>query len=295
MRTHLRTPAHRPVRLTLAALALAALALPAGAQVIPIDEEDVDPQEAAAYAALTTTPVGALPPSMSARMINGAQSRNVGFRFHFGHMDEQGDFSRRNLAAGIDVPMGSATLGFTGGFVDYACDSEEAEEFGVDLDCGGAFMVGANIFAPLVTSPTAQGSTSSFVVGLDAAVGFSSGEVLDASFDDGTTTESINFELQSVSAAISLPVALVVRQPGLILVPHLKPGFGYGRGTAKLEASDGIGEDDTEDTEGGTRFLFGAGVSFLFPNQGFGLEVGMQKVFIEDGDTVIGFGITFGR
>ena len=277
-----------------AAIALVLSATPLAAQVIPIGEdEDIDPQAAAAYAALTTTPVGALPPMMTARMINGAQSKNLGLRFQFGHMDEEGDFSRRNLAGGIDIPFGAATLGFTGGYVDYACDIDE-DEVPLDLDCGGAFMLGANLFTPLVTSQVGQGS--SFVLGLDGALGFSSGEVLDAHFDFGGGDEAdIKFSLRSLSGAVSFPLALVVRQPGLLVVPHFRPGFGYGRATIDLEASDPTGEQDEEDTESGTRFMLGGGVSFLFPNQGFGIEVGMQKVFIDEGDTVVGIGISFGR
>ena len=292
MRPSLRVSGLRPLRLPLAALTLA-FALPAGAQVIPIDEGDVDPQDAAAYAAITTTPVGALPPSLSARMINGSQSPNIGFRFHLGHMDEQGDFSRRNLAAGVDIPMGAATLGFTAGYVDYACDSDEAEEFGIELDCAGAFMLGANMFAPLISSPMGQGS--SFMLGIDGTVGFSKGDVIDASFDDGFESGSFRLGLQSLSAAVTFPMALVVRQPGLVIAPHVRPGLGYGRGRIEFEEDDGFETFSEDVTESGTRFMFGGGVAFQFPNRGFGIEIGMQKVFIEDGDTVIGFGITFGR
>ena len=284
----------RPWLALAVALALPLAAAPLGAQLVPIgDEEDIDEQAAAAYAALTTTPVGALPPSMTARMINGAASTGIGFRFNFGHMDEEGDFSRRNLAGGIDLPIGTATLGLTGGYADMACDDEDLEDFGVTLDCGGLLMAGANLFTPLVSN--AMGEGSSIMMGLDAAVGFGTGEVIDAKIDDGFQTGTAKFELTSLSAALSLPIALVVRQPGLVLVPHLKPGFGYGRGKATLESSGDFGEESDESTEAGTRFLLGGGVSMLFPRQGFGIELGMQKVFIEDGDTVIGFGITFGR
>lgn len=294
MRPAPRSRAPRVPRTLLAlAFALPVVAAPVGAQLVPGDEEDVDEQAAAAYAALTTTPVGALPPSMTARMINGAASTGIGFRFHFGHMDEQGDFSRRNLAGGIDLPIGTATLGLTGGYADMACDDEDLEDFGITLDCGGMFMAGANLFTPLLTN--ALGDGASIMMGLDAAVGFANGEVIDAEVDDGFQTGTLTYELNSLSAALSFPLALVVRQPGLVLVPHLKPGFGYGRGKAKFEASGDFGEESGEETEAGTRFLLGGGVSMLFPRQGFGIELGMQKVFMDDGDTVIGLGITFGR
>jgi hypothetical protein len=294
MRPATRFRAPRVPRTLLAlALALPIAAAPLGAQLVPGEEEDIDEQAVAAYTALTTTPVGALPPSMTARMINGAASPGIGFRFHFGHMDEEGDFSRRNLAGGIDLPIGTATLGLTGGYSDMACDDEDVAEFGVTFDCGGLFMAGANLFTPLVSNALGEGS--SIMMGLDAALGFGTGEVIDIEIDDGFQTGSANYEVTSLSAALAFPIALVVRQPGIVLVPHLKPGFGYGRAKAKFEARGDFGEDSGEETEAGTRFLLGGGVSMLFPRQGFGIEVGMQKVFVEDGDTIIGFGITFGR
>ena len=133
------------------------------------------------------------------------------------------------------------------------------------------------------------------MLGIDGTVGFSTGDIIDASFDDGFESGSFKLGLQSLSAAVTFPMALVVRQPGLVIAPHIRPGLGYGRGRIELEEDDGFETFSDEVTESGTRFMFGGGVSFQFPNRGFGLEIGMQKVFIEDGDTVIGLGFTIGR
>ena len=61
--------------------------------------------------------------------------------------------------------------------------------------------------------------------------------------------------------------------------PFLTPGLAYGRMSADSES------------ESGTRFMVGAGVGFAFAN-GVGANVGLRKVFIEDGETSFGLGFT---
>src|SRR5918992_700795 len=103
-----------------AGLGLLLTAVPASSQVFcsPIDESDVDSNDAATCLAATATPFGALPTKLPASWL-GRAAAGIGFSLQFGSMDEEGEFGRRNLAVGIDIPAGRATLGLTGGVVGY--------------------------------------------------------------------------------------------------------------------------------------------------------------------------------
>ena len=90
---------------------------------------------------------------------------------------------------------------------------------------------------------------------------------------------------------MGLPLSLVAKSPGVTVVPMLRPGFAYGHSSGEVEFD---GETE-EASESGTRFMLGGGVGLFFVNRGLGLHVGAQKVFIEDGKTVIGLGVTFNR
>ena len=280
----------RAARLTILTLATLASA-PAGAQVVP--DDDIDENAAAAYAALTSTPVAAFAPAISARDA-GLGPKRMGFRFQFGHRDEEGDFSTRALGAGIDFPVGNATFGLTAGILDYACDEDQFDdpEFGIDVDleCKSAMMAGASMSAPLVTGPFG-GAGSTYSLGLDGALGFSSGDILDFHYDDGFETIDVEASASAIAAAIGMPLSLVVRSPSLTVVPMLRPGIGWGRQAGEGE----VNGESVDATESGIRFMLGGGVGFLFTNMGLGISVGAQKVFYEDGKTVIGLGVTFGR
>jgi hypothetical protein len=280
----------RVLRLTIATLAAFATASLAGAQPLP-EEEDIDENAAAAYSALVTTPVAAFSPTIAAREA-GLAPKRMGFRFQFGHLDDEGDFSHRALAAGIDFPVGTATFGVTAGILDYACDEDPIDDptIDFDLECKSAMMAGANVSAPLLSSPVGTAG-STFNLSLDGAIGFSSGDVIDLEATDGFETLSFEIRQSAMAAAVGMPLSLVVRSPSLIVVPMLRPGIGFGRISGEVEL-DGQSE---EATESGVRFMLGGGVGFLLPNSGIGFSLGAQKVFYEEGKTVIGLGLTFGR
>jgi len=281
----------RAHRLTIPILAATvAMASVAHAQVIP-DEDDVDANALAAYNALVSTPVAAFTPSISAREA-GLASRSMGFRFQFGHLDEEGDLSRRAIGAGIDFAVGRSTLGLTAGLLDYSCDEDPIDDPSVEIDieCKSTMMFGASMSAPLLTNPVGSAG-STFGLGLDGGIGFSSGEVIELHYDDGFQTIDAEASAASLAAAVGMPVTLVVRSPSLTVVPMLRPGIGWGR-----RAEDGEFNGESFDaTESGTRFMLGGGVGFLFTNVGLGISVGAQKVFYEDGKTLIGVNLTWGK
>lgn len=251
------------------------------------EEEDIDVNASAAYTAITTTPLGALPSSISGRMI-GKQPTGVTLRAQFGHMDEQGPVSYRVLAFGADIPLGRGSVGLKAGLLDLACDDSEFSDFGVELDCKGTVIAGADWGQALLNnSLNADGSTS-VVLGLDATLGYGTGDVLNARFDDGS---SLEISATSVSASVGLPLALVAKSGSATVVPHLTPRFAYGRENAKISATGDTFFEDEESTESGTRFMLGGGVDVFF--SGVAVNVGFQKVFIKDGKTLIGAGLSY--
>jgi hypothetical protein len=249
---------------------------------------DTDDGAQAAYFALTTTPVGALP-SWLAYQLGDASRRGIGVRAHFGNIDEEGDFGRRTLAVGVDLALGGGTLGFTGGYHDFSCDEDELGgilpgDVDIDVDCGGGFVFGANWATPLLRSPLGAGGSSSFVLGLDATLGLGMGDIL--SLDVGGS--SLDLEASSWTATVGVPLLISARSGNVIFVPNLTPRVGFGH--ASLDV-DGIGTGDDEESESGFRAMLGGGLGILFDRSGFGFDVGFQKVFVDDGKTVLGLGV----
>jgi hypothetical protein len=268
----------------LAIVGLLFTAAPAAAQVFctPTDEEEGDANDIAACLAGTTTPVGALPTKLPAGWL-GRTATGIGFNFQFGSVDEEGDFGRRNFAIGIDIPAGRATIGLTGGLVDFTCDVP-----GVSVECENAIMLGGRFASPLITSTLSGGGTGqSFIVGLNASVGFSNGDLL--KFDDpffGT----IEVAGRSLSVGVGIPLGLVARTGPMTITPFIEPAFFWGQ----LWAEETVNGQTEEDDETGTGFVLGGGLSLGFSN-GFSLDFGVKKVMIEEANAMIGVGISFQR
>ena len=270
----------------LATLGLLATAPAASAQVfcIPVEESGEEPplDEMAACLAATTTPFGALPTNLPAAWTRPAPA-GIGFNARFATMNEEGDAGRRNFGIGIDVPVGRATLGLTGGLVDFTCDVE-----GADVDCESAFMLGARFAAPLVTSSVGEGGGESFIVGLNASVGFSNGDLISLP-DPFGGGGSIEIGGRGITVGLGLPLGLVARSGNVTITPFIEPAFFYGN--TKFDVSGAVEDDQSES---GTGFALGGGVSFGFAN-GFALDVGFKKVMVDEANALIGLGISFQR
>ena len=52
---------------------------------------------------------------------------------------------------------------------------------------------------------------------------------------------------------------------------------------------------DGTPSESGSRFMLGAGIGMLNASNGWGVSVGMQKVFIDQGKTVFGLNFSYGK
>jgi len=302
----------RTLVLSLAALlALAAHPLRAQVPVIPdVSELSVDPKFAA-YFAITSTPLGTLPSFVSAPA--GAGPRAVSFRAQFGQISDpvapevDFDISRRLIAGGIDIPLGPGSLGLTAGYLDYRCDelSESIDfdgdgtfDFSASLGCGNSMTGAVSWSMPLLRTIAAEGAGTSFLVDLDASVGLSSGDVLQAriSAPDPELPLNLrfNFEASTLAAGLGLPVGFVVRSTGVTVTPHVVPRVAWGRTSFELPALGGLGEgtDDSVE-ESDVRFMLGGGLGLQFHGTRLGLHFGVQKVFVEDGKLAFGAGLSW--
>jgi hypothetical protein len=131
--------------------------------------------------------------------------------------------------------------------------------------CDPIIMLGADWTAPLVRSVSEAGTLA---VGLTTSAGVG---IPTSDGADGV----------ALSASLGLPLSMIAGESGALrVVPYLTPAFGFGSLT-------GDGGDS------GVRPMLGGGVG-LVATSGFGVSAGFQKVFIEDGETVIGLAVTFG-
>ena len=259
---------------------------PAGGQVfcIPTDESQEEPDfaDVAACLAATTTPFGALPTTLPASWL-GRATTGIGVNLRFGSMSEEGDAGRRNFGLGIDMSVGRASLGLTGGLVDFTCDVPE----GFDVECKSAIMLGARFAAPLVSNPIGGDTGQSFILGLNASAGFSNGDLLSA--DDGFGS-TIEIGGRALSIGVGVPLGLVARSGNITITPFIEPAFFWGQ--TNFDVSGSFGEDEQD--ESGTGFALGGGVSFGFAS-GLALDIGFKKVMVEDANALIGLGISFQR
>ncbi|HJU66348.1 MAG TPA: hypothetical protein VJ596_11750 [Gemmatimonadaceae bacterium] len=279
-------------RLVAMALGAAIVVQPAAGQGEIIIDTDDGAQ--AAYFALTTTPIGALP-SWVVYQLGDASRRGTGVRAHFGNIDEEGDFARRSLALGVDLRLGAGTVGLTGGYHDLVCDEQDLENqfpgASIEVDCGGGFILGANWASPLTRSSLGASGATSFVLGLDVSLGFGMGDVLQVSLEDpGGDDLDVDLGATSFSASVGLPLLLTARSGNVIFVPHLTPRAGFGHASFDVD-SNVPGEDADSESESGFRAMLGGGVGILFERSGFGFDVGFQKVFVDEGKLVIGVGV----
>lgn len=127
--------------------------------------------------------------------------------------------------------------------------------------CESATMIGASWQSRLTASDVGGAQVA---LGVQTDVGYSK-------LDD----------VSSLSASVAAPIALHAGSGSWTYSPFIAPGFGYGR------LSDDI------DSLSGTRFMLGGGIALNSAARGLAFNVGVQKVFIQDGEMQYGVGMTW--
>jgi len=212
--------------------------------------------DAAAYSALSATPVGAFTPIMMQR------DAVKGFTTVAGRLGmfspKTGDGNTSLGASGFFRAGANALVSGTLGYTMVGCPS--------GATCDNGMLVGADLLSELWKSAGNTGTS------MNVNTLFSAGW---SGFGD------VSF----ASLAAAVPLTMTMEQASKARLSfHVTPGFGWGR-----MAADFAG---TSVSESGTRPMFSLGGAWVAP-AGWGVHVGFQQVMIEDGGNTIGAGFSW--
>ena len=211
----------------------------------------------AGYIALASTPVGAMVPTVSNAML-GRVAKSYEMAGRYGHLSDNGA-GFNSFGASASMPVSGFTLGATLGYLSPSCPSGST--------CDGNMMLGLNGETRLgeLAISDAKKDPSKITFGLRSDFGWAKPD-----------------QVTALSLSAGVPVTLVARSGSMTFAPFITPGFGWGR------------LSDSGASESGTRFHLGAGVGMINAN-GWGVSVGMQKVFIDQGKSVFGLNVSYGK
>ena len=215
----------------------------------------------AAYVALSATPVGAMTPVVTSSML-GRIPQGYSIAGQYGHLSDNGA-GFNSFGANVSMPLSGVQVGASLGFWSPSGGTNTKSNM----------MLGLNAESNLGAWALSDGKNANlFTLGLRGDFGW-------ANPDDGTGTST---SATALSFAAGAPVALVLKNGDMTFAPFITPGFGWGR----------LSENGA--SESGTRFMMGAGLGLSHRN-GWGVSVGMQKVFIDQGKSVFGLNVSYGR
>lgn len=216
--------------------------------------------DAAAYVALSTTPVGAMTPIVTAAML-GRIPKGYSIAGQYGHLsDNTAGFN--SFGASISMPVSGFSLGGSLGMISPSATGSKSN-----------LMLGANAETNLGAWAIGDGKDANlFTMSARGDFGW-------ANPDDGTGTGN---SITALSFSAGVPFALVLKSGDMTFAPFVTPGLGWGR----LSANGA--------SESGNRFMMGAGLGVSNRN-GWGASIGMQKVFINQGKNVFGLNVSYGR
>jgi hypothetical protein len=208
-----------------------------------------------AYGGIITTPLGALPQSVSWLTPTKAGMR---FTTSYGYLGLDGNNSWNNVGLGVDMSWRGARVGLTGGYAAPSCET--------GAQCDGYMMIGGNWTRHVTSTTVGNGADASRInVGLDVTAGYGKPQ------DAGTW-----------STSLGVPIALETMGGGRRIAPYVAPRFAVGR------YHDATGNNDS-----GTALMLGGGVAVPNFTQSVGLNVGFQKVFVQGAPTQFGVGLTW--
>lgn len=216
--------------------------------------------DAAAYVALSATPVGAMTPVVTNAML-GRIAKGYTITGQYGHLsDNTAGFN--SFGASVSMPVSGFSLGGSLGFMSPSAQGSKSN-----------LMLGLNGETNLGAWALGDGKNSNlFTMSVRSDLGW-------ANPDDGTGT---NNSITALSLSAGAPFALVLKNGDMTWAPFVTPGLGWGR------------LSQTGTSFSGSRFMMGAGLGMTHRN-GWGVSVGMQKVFIDQGKTVFGLNLSYGK
>jgi opacity protein-like surface antigen len=181
-----------------------------------------------------------------------AGAGGIGWHLQYGRMDWGSDVSSNAFAGGFDVNLGRGRVGFTAGYMSVSCPT--------GVQCDGHLMIGSRYSNRLSGGSFANGGR--WQMGLEGELGLGLPE---------------NERALAISAG--LPVKLTFGKD-IKVSPFLTPAFAHG----SYKYAD-------ETSESALKFMVGAGVGLGLRN-GVGVNFGMRKVFVDEGETQYGLGFT---
>jgi hypothetical protein len=149
---------------------------------------------------------------------------------------------------------------------------------------GGDFAVSRGRFGAALGYSTCDGCEGNIMAGMDYTASLTEGKAMVAVRPAIGFSKPTEGSGSALSLGVSLPLGVDLSSgQGAHLIPYLVPGVGYGR----------VSGDD--DSESGTRPMLGGGFAIMARQSGLGVHFGFNKVFVEDGETTFGLGLSIGR
>ena len=172
-------------------------------------EEGPSAGDLAAYFAINSTTVGALPP-LATNTLAGAGG--IGWHLQYGRLSWDDETSSNTFAGGVDLSLGSGRLGLTAGYM--------MTDYGSDVEGDNHLMIGTRYSQQLAGA--AINPTSRWAMGIEADLGF------------GFLPEDV----KAMVVGAGLPVKLTFGR-NVKVSPFVTPGFGYGRLSVEGESESG--------------------------------------------------------
>lgn len=166
------------------------------------------PGDVAAYAALSVTPVGALPLMARSTMFDAGPAP-ASFNARYGTQDELHTFG----VGGDFRAGGSGRAALTLGYL--TCDG-----------CDGILMLGPDYITPVIRSAIGTGTTPpAFTVSLNPSLGLA---------------KPMEGEGTALAANVGLPVAVAMGEAGARVAAFISPGIGFGLLSGSGESESGM-------------------------------------------------------
>jgi opacity protein-like surface antigen len=174
------------------------------------------------------------------------------WHLQYGRLSLGDDANTNAFGGGVEIGLGAGRLGLTAGYMTFSCPT--------GLECDGHLMVGTRYSHQLTSSPIGKNGDR-WQMGLEADIGL------------GLPEDS-----RALAISAGIPVKLTFGK-NIKVSPFVTPAFAHG--SYKV--------DDV--SESAMKFMVGAGVGVGL-RSGIGVNLGMRKVFVDEGETQYGLGFT---